>query len=84
MSVKKPGFGPIVCPLLCSDGPQDHLCNFDDSRHGRPSVVGELFGYLLMGKAILMKDNYRFLLPQGEMGHKKRMKKKAQKYNGKG
>ena len=41
---------------------------------------------LSMGKAILMKDNYQFLLPQGEMGHneKKIMKEKAKKYNGKG
>ena len=54
-----------IFEVLCSEGPPDLLCHFDDSCHGRTSVVGELFGYLLMGKAILMKDNYRFLLPQG-------------------
>ena len=42
--------------------------------------------YLSMGKSIPIKDNYQFLLPQGEMGHneKKIMKEKAKKYNGKG
>ena len=54
-----------IFEVLCSDGPPNLLCDFDDSRHGRPSVVGELFGYLSMGKAILMMDNYRFLLAQG-------------------
>ena len=58
-----------IFEVLWSDGPPDLLCDFEDSRHGRPLVIGELFGYLSMGKAILMKDNYRFLLPRGYMGH---------------
>ena len=28
--------------------------------------------YLSMGKSIPIKDNYQFLLPQGEMGHDKK------------
>ena len=70
-----------IFEVLYSDGPPDLLYNFDDSLD---DIARSDLWRCLMGKAILMKDNYRSLLPQGEMGQneKKVIKEKAQKYNG--